>query len=99
MPEKYIATAQFEDEISFFDFGSTPDLALAEFMSSGQFEEHSACVDADDGTEIEIRIYTWKHGEDCDEDEGGLDQWGEPWGFVLDKHVETHFRVIERETA
>jgi len=54
----FIATAQINKEIvSFSGEGITPELALKDFMDSGEFNEHCLFVNAEDEQYVEIGVF------------------------------------------
>jgi hypothetical protein len=88
----FIATAQFEDTVCFYGESDTPEKALKDFTSSGEFKEHCESIDAVVDDEVEVRIFKaiYKGSEDWDEDVHDPD-----WEFVLGEKVDTHLIVAD----
>jgi hypothetical protein len=92
-PAKYIATVVEDDEVNFFSYGTTPEIALAKFESSGELENYADYAGIDNGSEVKVYVYTWVTPEESDFDEEELDPY---WAFVLKDKVSTVSRVINR---
>ncbi len=84
--EKYIATPTDTESIGWHSDGPTPDVAYAEFLSSGQAEDYADYYSIDDEGEFEVYIYTWVTPEESDIPEEELEPH---WSWVLNEKVET----------
>jgi hypothetical protein len=81
----YHASIEIEDCIHFYGVGNTPEEALEDFLSGGEFIE--ACeyleIDSDD---VEVSVYSVISTEDADLEEGSFE---EEWTWLLDEIVTT----------
>lgn len=53
----FIATAKFEETIKLYGEGATPEAAMADFINSGEFNEHCITHDIPDNSTVEVAVY------------------------------------------
>lgn len=53
----FIACAKWEETVKHFGEGSSPELALADFVNSGEFNDYCDCNDIKDESHIEVRVF------------------------------------------
>jgi hypothetical protein len=88
---KYIATAHFEETISYFGEGDTPEKALEDFMKES-FYDHCDSVESESGDIIEIGVFeTIKNGDPLWDDE----MYDPDWQWVLTKRLDTKNITVE----
>ena len=82
----FIATAEFEETISFYGESDTPQKALSDFLTGGEFKEHCEAVEASVDDEIEVCIYHAVYNGSPEWDD---DIYSPEWEFALGKKVDT----------
>ncbi|PSV00329.1 hypothetical protein [Photobacterium kishitanii] len=83
----YIACANFEETICYFGEGASPDKALDNFLSSGNFAEFCENEEIKNTTSVEIKIFKAIHAGDLDADD---DLFEDGWGWVLGEEISSH---------
>jgi hypothetical protein len=87
----FIATAQFEDTIYYYGESDTPEKALDDFISNGEFKEHCVSIEADIEDDVEIGIFEaiYKNSPHWSED------FDQDWEFALGQRVATKLIGVE----
>lgn len=80
----FIASIQYEDTISFFGKGSTPDEAFNDF-SKTPFREHCENYEIKPGTTLEVYI----HKAIWQDDPEWSDEFDPSWQWALGEKVDT----------
>jgi hypothetical protein len=82
----FIATAQFEDTIYYYAESDTPEKALDDFISGGEFKEHCESIESYIDEKIEVCTYKaiYKGSSGWDED-----LFDEEWEFALGEKVDS----------
>jgi hypothetical protein len=83
---KFVATCIEDDEILFYGSGDTHDMAVEEFISSGEYAGYCAYYELQEGKNPDVFVYTAIDPKQSDYDKDDIDP---KWTFVLDKKVET----------
>lgn len=81
----FIATAQFEDTIYYYGESDTPEKALDDFVSGGEFKEHCEQIESTVEDDVEVGVFKAIYN--------GTPEWSEEfdpdWEFALGKRVDT----------
>ncbi len=81
----YHASIEIEDCIHFYGVGNTPEEALEDFVTGGEFVEVCEYLEIDSDN-VEVSVYSVISTEDADLEEGSFE---EEWTWVLDEVVMT----------
>ncbi len=54
---KFIATAKFEGELGHVGEGDSPELALQDFIKTGEFSDFCKCNNIKDEADVEVGIF------------------------------------------
>jgi hypothetical protein len=76
----YVATCEIET-ISFSGEGATPELAMEDFLSNGEFEQYCECQCIKSGEIMTVRVYESISSEEMDYEEKEMaESYG--WDFA-----------------
>ena len=83
----YIACAHFEETIAHFGEADTPEKALADFLSSGEFSDYCDCREIEDGTYVQVKVFKAIYSDDP---KANMDDWEDGWEWLLGDEVSEH---------
>lgn len=87
----FIASIEFEETISFFGQGNTPEESFEDF-SGTPFREHCDCYEVKSGTQLEVHI----HKGIWPDDPEWSDDFDPNWQWALGEKVDTKTLVFRR---
>ncbi len=84
----FIACINPEDTVRHYGVGSTPNAAIDDFTSSGEFIEYCHCNDINDETWIKIKAYRVVYRDTPEaEAEGLAEDFEDGWDWILREEV------------
>ncbi|PML45602.1 hypothetical protein BCT75_04255 [Vibrio lentus] len=83
----FIACAKFEDTVKAYGEGSTPELALSDFLQGGDFQVHCESNDIEDEDHVEVKVFKAIY---ADTPEANMDDFEDGWKWILGEEVSEH---------